>query len=213
MKPMNCLRIASITLFSIGLGDLAIANEGGDQSHGAAGHVPTETNQVTIGVDGDQGIAGHSHEVVSHVSTAEKQVTKVADGDQEIVDQASKQSSQVITRAQFTTKVVNREPIDQLDNIDTSVSRVYFFTELTNLSGQTVTHRWLYDGTKMAEVKIMVKADRWRAHSTKNMMPNWTGTWAVAVIDGEGNEITRKTFDYVNPVKTANVEETKQAME
>ena len=151
--------------------------------------------------------------MVGQVPAAVSQFNEELIVDQGAAGQVREENNQVISRAQFTSKVINREPIDQLNSIDTSVSPVYFFTELTNLSGQTVTHRWLYNGTKMAEVKIMVNGDRWRAHSTKNMMPNWTGTWAVAVVDGEGNKITRKTFDYVTSIKTANMVEKKKAME
>ena len=185
MKPIIYLRIASITLFWIGISSFAMADEGGAQSYGVMDQVPAAASQVT----------------------------EEASGVQEIVGQTGEEGSPVIARAQFTTKVVNREPIDQLDSIDASVSPVYFFTELTNMSGQTVTHRWLYNGTQMAEVKIAVNSDRWRAYSTKNMMPYWTGTWIVAVLDGEGNEITRKTFDYAAPDGPADMAGISQVME
>lgn len=92
-----------------------------------------------------------------------------------------------VARAAFTTGVVEREPIDNLLTLDASADRVYFFTELLDLEGQTVTHRWQHRGNVMAEVSFEVRGPRWRVHSSKNLVPEWVGPWYVDVIDGAGN--------------------------
>ena len=101
-----------------------------------------------------------------------------------------------VTRAQFTTAVKNHEPTDDVSTLDNSHTKIYFFTDLKNMSGQTVTHRWMYNGNVVANVKLVPKAARWRTYSSKNLNPVMTGTWTVEVLDGAGNVLTKKSFDY-----------------
>ena len=88
----------------------------------------------------------------------------------------------VVARAQFTSAVVEREPVDALDAVSASNGRVRFFTELRGLAGRDVVHRWEYGGQVMAEVVIPVGADRWRAWSSKRLLPAWSGVWQVSVV-------------------------------
>lgn len=101
-----------------------------------------------------------------------------------------------VARATFTTGVQDREPVDQLNTADTNLGTVFFFTELTDLQNQTVTHRWEYNGENMAEVKFNVGGARWRVHSSKKMLPEWTGTWTVSVVNGAGQVLTSETLNY-----------------
>jgi hypothetical protein len=95
-------------------------------------------------------------------------------------------SSGPLRRALFTTAIETREPIDRVDSLSTSTELVYFFTELIDLQGQTVTHRWKYRDEVKAEVPIAVGAPRWRAYSSKKLLPAWTGDWTVEVVDSSG---------------------------
>ena len=104
-----------------------------------------------------------------------------------------------VSRATFTSSVVDREPIDQKSAFDNSVSTIYFFTELSNLNGQTVTHVWSYNGVEMAKVELPVHSNRWRAWSSKNLIPMWIGKWTVSVLDGSGKEIHMDSFAYSAP--------------
>lgn len=101
-----------------------------------------------------------------------------------------------VSQAQFTTAVTNREPVDDITTLDNSHTQVLFFTTLKNAAGQTITHRWQYNGQRMAEVKFEPKANHWRVWSSKTLMPNQTGTWTVEVVDGSGKVLTSKTLDY-----------------
>lgn len=91
-----------------------------------------------------------------------------------------------VMRAQFTSAVSDREPVDALDTVAVSDGRVRFFTELSGLAGREVVHRWEYGGRVMAEVPFQVGADRWRAWSSKRLLPAWTGIWRVSVVTGDG---------------------------
>jgi hypothetical protein len=101
-----------------------------------------------------------------------------------------------VARAQFTTAVVEREPTDALDVVGTDLSKVYFFTELMDLEGRTVTHRWSHEGALAAEVSFAVGGPRWRVHSSKNLMPDWTGSWTVYVVDDAGRVLDSRQFEY-----------------
>jgi hypothetical protein len=102
-----------------------------------------------------------------------------------------------VSRSMFTSAIQDREPVDKITQVDSNMPRVYFFTELLDMEGQQVTHRWIYDGQVMGEVAFQVGGPRWRVHSSKNLMPDWTGTWEVQVVDGAGNVLSSSELDVV----------------
>ena len=104
--------------------------------------------------------------------------------------------SGTVARATFTKGVEDREPVDSVDALSTDDSKVYYFTELRDMAGQTVTHRWEHDGKVMAEVPFTVNGARWRVFSSKNLEPSWTGEWKVSVVDEAGGTLAVNTFTY-----------------
>ncbi len=44
-----------------------------------------------------------------------------------------------VTHAQFTTAVKNREPTDRVTRLDNSQHTIFFFTDLQDAAGQTIT--------------------------------------------------------------------------
>jgi hypothetical protein len=72
-----------------------------------------------------------------------------------------------VARAQFTSAVRNLEPVDALMTLGNDKTRIVYFTEILNMAGQTVIHRWEYHGKIMAEIPFKVGAARWRVYSTK----------------------------------------------
>jgi len=102
-----------------------------------------------------------------------------------------------VARAQFTSGVDAREPVDELtEAAAANTNKVYFFTELRGLEGQAVTHRWTHNGNTLAEVSFTPGSARWRVWSSKELLPGWTGTWTVSVVDASGNVLTEKSFEY-----------------
>ncbi len=101
-----------------------------------------------------------------------------------------------VARAAVTSRIENREPVDNLTDATTSTAKVYYFTELSDMEGQTVTHRWEHNGEIMAEIPFQVSGPRWRVFSSKNLMPDWTGEWKVSVVDASGNTLRADTFMY-----------------
>jgi hypothetical protein len=102
-----------------------------------------------------------------------------------------------VARAIFTTAIADREPVDDLTTLPNSTDRVYFFSDLRELAGQIVTHRWEFDGQVMAEVTFKVgEGARWRVYSSKNLLPDWTGTWTVMINNESGQTLQTSTFEY-----------------
>ena len=103
-----------------------------------------------------------------------------------------------VSRSVFSTAVEDREPVDDISTLSNDHQQILFFTELTGLDGQTVSHRWERDGEVMAEVSFDVQGQRWRVWSTKKLDPGWTGEWSVSVIDGSGRVLDSKQFSFVS---------------
>ena len=101
-----------------------------------------------------------------------------------------------VVRAIFTSQIVDREPVDTLDAIGHDLQQVFFFTDLRHLQGQIITHRWEHNGQVMAEVKFKVGGPRWRVYSSKNILPEWVGSWTVVVTDESGQSLNTSSFEY-----------------
>jgi hypothetical protein len=103
----------------------------------------------------------------------------------------------VVTRAQFTRDIRDLEPVDTVSTLTNDVTRVVYFTEIHDMAGETVLHRWEYNGKIIMEVRIRVGTARWRAYSTKTLDPAWTGDWKVSVVDAAGGTLSVNTFSYL----------------
>ena len=101
-----------------------------------------------------------------------------------------------VARAIFTSQIVDREPVDTLTTIPNTQDKIYFFSDLRDLEGQIITHRWEYNKQVMAEVKFKVGGPRWRVYSSKNLVPDWTGEWTVVVLDESGWPLKASIFEY-----------------
>ncbi len=103
-----------------------------------------------------------------------------------------------ISRAMFTTSIDDHEPVAMVDSIDSKTSNsISFFTEVNNMSGETVTHQWTHHDKVMFEKTFEVKAARWRVWTSKTLIPSWTGTWTVNVLDNERMLLASKSFEYM----------------
>jgi len=101
-----------------------------------------------------------------------------------------------VTRAQFTTQILDREPVDMVITLSTDQTQVNYFTELTDLTGHTVTHQWLYGDDIMFEKNFQVGGARWRVWSSKTLQPGWTGRWTVNTLDEDRSLLKTQVFEY-----------------
>lgn len=120
-------------------------------------------------------------------------VTSLASG-QEAVESPVPDAE--VSRAQFTTEIVNREPVDRVVTLMNDQDTIYYFTEIRNLEGRTVIHRWEHDGMLVSEVPFKVSGPRWRVFSKKHLSPTMTGKWTVLVMDQSGWPLHASIFEY-----------------
>lgn len=97
-----------------------------------------------------------------------------------------------VARAGFASAIENREPIDKLT--EANANKVYYFTELRDMAGKEVVHRWEHNGKVMAEVPFKVGGDRWRVYSSKRMLPEWKGEWKASVVGTDGTVLSVNTM-------------------
>ena len=101
-----------------------------------------------------------------------------------------------VERASFTTAIKNREPLNKVTMLRNNQQKIYYFTELKNMTGKTVRHRWKYKGKVMAEIRFKVKGPRWRVYSRKWLERHRVGTWSASVISESGRTLSTSTFSY-----------------
>jgi len=126
--------------------------------------------------------------------------TGVAAAEDEPADPANVEADAVPSvLAQFTTAVEDREPVDQVTFVSNDVRKIFLYSDLRGMQGQTVTHRWVYDGKTVAEVPFEVRGPRWRVWSSKDLFEDWIGDWTVEIVNGEGEVVASETFTYSAP--------------
>ncbi|MBE9516532.1 MAG: DUF2914 domain-containing protein [Proteobacteria bacterium] len=101
-----------------------------------------------------------------------------------------------VARANFASAIEDREPIDKLT--ESSNNKIYYFTELRDMEGQSVTHRWEHDGKVVAEVPFEIRGNRWRVYSSKRMIPELKGEWKASVIGSDGATLSMNTITMDN---------------
>jgi hypothetical protein len=111
--------------------------------------------------------------------------------------------SGTIERSTFTTAIVEREPQDTITTLSNDQRKVFYFTELRDFQGTTVTHRWEYQGEPVAEVFFNIRGPRWRVYSSKNLPVTATGEWAVSIVDETNQVLQTDTFLYTEEPEVA----------
>jgi hypothetical protein len=109
-----------------------------------------------------------------------------------------------ISEAVFALSVEDRVPIDIVEEIDNSLGKIYFFTNIRDLKGEHITHRWIYDDKVMADVRFEIRGPRWRIWSSKNLWHTWIGQWTVQVLLDDATVLFEKKFNYKHQEITEN---------
>lgn len=102
-----------------------------------------------------------------------------------------------VTRAVICSGIVSHEPTDSLSQVPATTGKVFFFTQIKGMEGKTITHRWLKDGSKVADVKISIPSNNYRCHSSRSVSGK-TGYWTAQVIDSNGNKLKEVAFTVGN---------------
>lgn len=99
---------------------------------------------------------------------------------------ATAQADDNVFRAQFTTQVVDKEPVDNLKELENVFTSVYFFTDIRECVSCKVEHVWYLNGKHIHTQKGTAKYPRYRWWSKKSLNDDMLGTWTVKVkINGQ----------------------------
>lgn len=112
---------------------------------------------------------------------------------------ATRAPSEGVARAQFTTGIKAREPVDRMASVISVRERslpLYYFTEIRNMPGETITHLWKYNGNIVSKKSFDIGGSRWRVYSRKDLAPSMTGRWQVIVVDSSGQTLDSSSFVY-----------------
>ena len=102
-----------------------------------------------------------------------------------------------ISNAEFAMEIKDRTPLNIIEELENSFGKIYFFTNIRNLQGQSIRHRWIYKNKVMAEVEFDINGPRWRVWSSKNLWPTWLGEWSVEVLNANSEVLYKKEFNYI----------------
>lgn len=107
-----------------------------------------------------------------------------------------------LKRVVLTYGIEARNPIDDLQHrIEArgEFTQIYLFTQIKQMQGQEVLHKWYYNDKLKAEVSLKIGSPMWRTYSSKRIRKDWTGTWRVEVTDKYQEVLAEKTFEFVLP--------------
>ena len=107
-------------------------------------------------------------------------------------------TERLVKRHLFTSNIQSHEPVDLLLALANSETEVYFYTDLRHFEGQRVIHRWQRGDEILAEIAFTVEGPRWRVWSKKQLLPSWTGTIRVSVLDADKRVVASSELNYIN---------------
>jgi hypothetical protein len=101
-----------------------------------------------------------------------------------------------ISMAMFTTRISKRYPADDITSLDNPHQAVSFFSELKEMSGKKIIHRWFYKGQMEFEASFNIRANNWRIWSTKLLPQDMPGEWKVEIVDEDGKVLQVRKLNY-----------------
>ena len=99
----------------------------------------------------------------------------------------------------FTTGIADRAPQDTINTLGNDQRKIFYFTDVRDMTGETLTHRWEFNGQVMAEIHFEIGGPRWRVYSSKTLEPVWLGDWTASAVDSTGRTLSSNTFSYTHP--------------
>lgn len=102
----------------------------------------------------------------------------------------------VVVLAQFTTKIAKRYPADEIANLENPNQAISFFSELQDMSGQKISHRWSYGGEVAYNTSFKVRTNRWRVWSTQLLPEDMAGEWTVEIINESGEVLEVRALNF-----------------
>ena len=104
-----------------------------------------------------------------------------------------------MVRAQLTYNLKKGNPVERLGDVismnDDALIKLYLFTDMAGLKGETLYHDWYLADKRMARVKINVRSNSVSASSSKFIDKHMTGDWRVKVTNSKGDALVSAVFN------------------
>lgn len=105
--------------------------------------------------------------------------------------------SPAVRRFALAPTVVRNEPRGDLADVRRDargVAQIAAFSEVVGLNGELLDYVWIHGGREMARVRVPVRSDRWRSHSTKRIAGREQGIWRIELRDAAGTLLASGDF-------------------
>ena len=162
--------------------------------------LPSQAAELTQTAATDEAMQGNTSQPTDAMQTSSGQPTETMQSETgkptDAMQSNVSQPAGWIARASLTSGIDEREPIDAVSTLSNDNTTLFYFTEVRDMAGQTITHRWEHNGEVMAEVEFHIGGPRWRIYSSKTLVPTWLGDWKVSAIDAAGNPLSVNNFVY-----------------
>ncbi|MEO0971876.1 MAG: DUF2914 domain-containing protein [Pseudomonadota bacterium] len=115
---------------------------------------------------------------------------------------ALEQALSAVSRELLVGEIVNDEPrrevTDTIELADGETRQVYYFTEVRNMVGASLRHRWLHERREVALVPLATP-DRWESplHSGQLLDAASVGTWSIELVDASGALLDFHSFEVI----------------
>ena len=103
-----------------------------------------------------------------------------------------------VSRMAICTNVVDREPVEEGEQFQVSVGRLYTFTQILGAKDFVeIGHIWYFNDVERARVTLPVRSASWRTYSSKIIQPFEIGDWRVDVVDPQGEVLKSMSFQVI----------------
>lgn len=95
-------------------------------------------------------------------------------------------------RYYFVKDVKNREPVDRVIYLPEQ-TELTFYSSILNQKGETLTHKWYFDGKNVFNKTFKVNGNRWRVWTTKKIWDK-NAIVTVEVVNSKNEVLIRKSI-------------------
>ena len=93
------------------------------------------------------------------------------------------------------TAIEKLKPVGVADRFPSTVGKVFCFTRITGVKGETTVHHlWFYGDRLVQEVLLQVEGISWRTYSSREIPSEWTGSWRVDITAEDGTLLKSVSF-------------------
>lgn len=116
-------------------------------------------------------------------------------------------SANRVVRAVLAAGMRNHLPIKEQGNevpASDVTQRLYFFTEVHEVSSRRFSHRWEYRGKSVAQINFKPVGKNWKSASSKQIPSHMQGKWRVVLVDDAARDLASVEFIYGAIASAAN---------